>query len=78
MLEPFRRQGFAREAAEALLNWAREQHGITRFVVSIRPDNVPSLALARRLGFQRIGEHLDEVDGLEHIFRLELPAAERS
>ena len=78
VLEPFRRQGFAREAAEALMNWARDQHGITRFVVSIRPDNGPSLALARRLGFQRIGEHLDEVDGLEHIFRLELPAAERS
>lgn len=38
----------------------------------------PSLALARRLGFQRIGEHLDEVDGLEHNFQLELPAAERS
>ena len=78
VLEPFRRQGFAREAAEALMNWAHNQHGITRFVISIRPDNGPSLPLARRLGFQRIGEHLDEVDGLEHIFRLELPAAERS
>ncbi len=71
VLEPFRRQGYAREAAGALMNWARDQHGITCFVVSIRPDNVPSLALASRFGFQRIGEQMDEIDGLEHIFRLD-------
>ncbi len=78
VLEPFRRQGFALEAIEALMDWAATGHGLTRFVVSIRPDNQPSLALAAKLGFQRIGEHLDEVDGLEHVFRLDLPDAGRN
>ena len=73
VLASHRRQGFAREASQALMRWAQSNHGITRFVVSIRPANLPSLALAAKLGFQRIGEHVDEVDGLEHIFRLDLP-----
>jgi len=76
VLEPFRRHGFATEAAIGLMHWARAQHGIHRFVVSIRPDNLPSLAMATKLGFTRSGEHLDEVDGLEHVFRLELPPAD--
>lgn len=74
VLEPFRRQGFATEAAIGLMHWARDQHAIHRFVVSIRPDNLPSLAMAVKLGFRRIGEHLDEVDGLEHVFLLDLPS----
>lgn len=64
----YRRQGFATEAAEALMQWARTEHGITRFVVSISPENAPSLGLAAKFGFRRIGSHLDEEDGPEDIF----------
>jgi RimJ/RimL family protein N-acetyltransferase len=38
----FRRQGFAREASLALMRWAAQIHGMTKFVVSIRPDNSAS------------------------------------
>lgn len=64
---PFLRQGYAREASQALMHWAHQVHGVTRFVMTIRPDNVASQALAAGLGFVRIGSHLDEVDGLEDI-----------
>jgi ribosomal-protein-alanine N-acetyltransferase len=63
----FRRQGYAREASLALMHWARQTHGVTKFILSIRPDNTASQALAARLGFVRIGSHLDEVDGLEDV-----------
>ncbi len=63
-----RRHGFALEAAEALMRWARTAHHVTRFVVSISPDNAPSLGMAAKLGFHRIGSHLDEEDGPEDIF----------
>lgn len=66
--ESHRRRGFATEAAEALMNWARTEHGLTRFVVSISPENLPSRALAARFGFRKIGSHIDEEDGLEEIF----------
>jgi [ribosomal protein S5]-alanine N-acetyltransferase len=64
----FRRQGYAREACEALMEWALQTHGVTRFVVSISPTNAASLALAAHMGFRRIGSHLDAVDGPEDIF----------
>ena len=49
------------------MRWAHQVHGVTRFVLSIRPDNTASQALAAGLGFVRIGSHIDEVDGLEDI-----------
>ena len=63
----FHRQGFAREASLALMDWARETHQVRKFILSIRPANAASQALARGLGFVRIGSHLDEVDGLEDV-----------
>lgn len=69
-----RRQGFAREAASGLIAWARALHGISHFAVSIRPDNAPSLAVARSLGFVRVGSHVDEEDGPEDVFVLRFPA----
>lgn len=67
---PYRRQGYAREAALTLMGWARRSQGVRRFVLSIRPDNVPSQALAAQLGFQRVGSQLDDVDGWEDVLEL--------
>ena len=66
----FRRRGYAREACEALMQWAYQEHQVTRFVVSIRPDNIPSRRLAEQLGFKQIGSHVDEEDGLENIYEV--------
>jgi ribosomal-protein-alanine N-acetyltransferase len=63
----YRRQGYAREAAVALMHWAVTQQRVTDFVVTIRPDNVASQRLARGLGFVRRGFHIDEVDGVEDV-----------
>jgi RimJ/RimL family protein N-acetyltransferase len=63
----WRGRGYATDAARALMQWARSQR-VTNFVVSIRPDNAPSLAIAQKLGFVRVGQHIDEVDGLEYVF----------
>jgi len=64
----YRRQGYATEAAGAAMDWAQAAFGIGRFIVSVSPDNTPSLALAARFGFARIGQHMDETDGIEHVF----------
>lgn len=66
----FRRQGYAREAVLAMMHWARSCHGVTEFILSIRPDNLPSQNLAAQLGFVRIGSHLDEIDGDEDVLEL--------
>lgn len=66
-----RRNGYAREAALALMQWARASHGITSFVLTISPDNHASRSLAADLGFARVGSHMDEIDGPEDVFVLD-------
>jgi RimJ/RimL family protein N-acetyltransferase len=72
---PYCRRGYAREASLAMMGWAEQVHGIRKFIVSIRPDNIASQALAAQLGFVRIGSHIDEVDGLEEILELRRESA---
>ncbi len=67
----FRRQGYAREASVALMAWAAKQHHVDQFVLTISPTNLPSLRIAQRLGFRKVGAHIDDVDGPEDIFRLD-------
>jgi [ribosomal protein S5]-alanine N-acetyltransferase len=69
----FQRQGYARETSAALMRWAAREHNVTRFVLSIRPDNTPSLRLAEFFGFKRIGTVVDPEDGPEDIYELHLP-----
>lgn len=64
----YRRRGIAAEAAQALMDWAAQQPGVERFVLSISPENVASLRVAEKLGFVRISEWIDEVDGEEWVF----------
>jgi ribosomal-protein-alanine N-acetyltransferase len=71
---PYRRQGLATEMAVGLLGWAAEQ-GVMACVASVRPDNLPSLAIIRALGFERIGEQMDDIDGLEWVFGRQLADA---
>lgn len=54
-LPPYRAQGYAREAAEAVLGWAGRL-GMQRVVAIVTPSNAPSIGLLRRLGFAHEGE----------------------
>jgi len=47
---------------------SRPLHAVSAVRASIAPENEPSLRIAKRLGFRRIGEQMDEVDGLELVF----------
>ena len=70
--EPYRRQGIGKEAALALMKWAYEEHGQRCYVLSINPNNIPSLGMALSMGFREIGSHIDEEDGLELYFERRL------
>lgn len=69
VFEEFRRQGIAYESSAALMKWARDEHGVTQFVLSMSPSNEASAGVAAKLGFQRVGEWQHEVRGLEHVYR---------
>lgn len=79
IFESFRRRGFALEASQSMMDWAHREHGVTRFIVSISPTNVPSLGMARKLGFHdHLGQQIDEEDGPEDIFERRVDAPEQS
>ena len=63
-----RRRGYATEAVRALLAWASAQREVAAVVAGCDRDNIPSIRLLERLGFERIGERDDQVrwqlDGL--------------
>jgi [ribosomal protein S5]-alanine N-acetyltransferase len=67
----WRGRGYATQAAVMLMDIAEERAGIRHFVIAVGPQNEPSLAIARKLGFVKTGEAMDEEDGLEHVFELE-------
>jgi ribosomal-protein-alanine N-acetyltransferase len=70
-----RRKGYAREATQALLDWAWATGRARTCVASVSPDNAASLGLIRSFGFRRVGEQIDEIDGLEWVFERPLPVA---
>jgi ribosomal-protein-alanine N-acetyltransferase len=70
----YRRQGYATEMVRGLLGWGSSR-GAVRCLASVRPDNAASLAVIAGLGFVRIGEQIDEIDGLEWVHCLDLPTS---
>ena len=68
IFEGDRRRGYAVEASEALVGWATEEHGVRGYVLSIAPENDASIGVARRLGFEEVGEWLHPERGRELVY----------
>jgi ribosomal-protein-alanine N-acetyltransferase len=71
VLPPYRRNGYASETVQGLVDWARLQ-GQSAVYASVSPDNASSIGLVTKLGFLQSGVQEDEVDGEEYVFRLDL------
>jgi RimJ/RimL family protein N-acetyltransferase len=69
MVPAARRQGFAREAAELLIAWARSQPGVRAITARVEPGNTASERLLDHLGFVGEGER----EGMQR-FILRTPA----
>ena len=64
----YRRQGYARAALRALVDRAGREPGVATVRASVAPDNVPSRDLVLSEGFVRVGEQIDDEDGLELVY----------
>jgi ribosomal-protein-alanine N-acetyltransferase len=72
VLPAYRRRGYAEEAVRSLFDWARREHGVRRFIASVSPGNAASRGLVGKLGFRQTGSQMDEEDGEELVFELDL------
>jgi RimJ/RimL family protein N-acetyltransferase len=64
----YRKRGYAQEALTGAMQWALKIHGIQRFVASASPNNLPSSSLIGKLGFRKVGQQLDAIDGIEYVY----------
>lgn len=69
----YRSRGYATEAVTAVMNWAQSVFGVSSFVASISPENEFSLRLIAKIGFIKVGEVMDDTDGMEYVFLKILP-----
>ncbi len=53
---PLQGKGYATEAISAAIAWADDKFADRRMTCIIDPDNTPSLRVAEKVGFRRIGE----------------------
>ncbi len=63
---PFWRRGFATEAGTAVRDYAFDVLGRQRVVALIRPENLPSIGVARKLGLKEEADRVQH-SGFEHI-----------
>lgn len=69
-VEPeFRRIGYAIESILGMIGWAENEYEVKDIFVTISPNNIPSMKLAKSLGFVKVGEHNDDIDGLEYVMK---------
>ena len=64
-------QGLAREAAIAIVEYARSQLQLTRLICLIMPGNAASMGVARRAGMHFERELTDSL-GLRHVYSMSL------
>ena len=64
----YRRQGYALEACRAVLGEA-EKRGARNLYCRIHSANLPSVNLARKLGFEKINYHLEEEGNDINVYR---------
>jgi ribosomal-protein-alanine N-acetyltransferase len=72
------RNGFAREAAQAVIDHLRQRHQVTRFIAEMNTKNEASIKLVESLGFKRVEERLDVerghgIDADEYVYELLVP-----
>lgn len=64
---PYRRRGYAAESAQGLVEWARRQ-GTSVVFAAVAPNNIGSLGVVRKLGFDQTGTQGPRGDHEEFVF----------
>jgi RimJ/RimL family protein N-acetyltransferase len=68
--EPFRNQGFAKEALLGMWRWVSAQTGVRKLRYTVSPENLASIAVIDYFGFVYKGQQIDDIDGPENIYEM--------
>ncbi len=65
--EPYRRQGYAMEAVATMMDYLRTNHLANAIILAAEVDNLASLTMIRKMGFNEI-DTVDDDDVTEIVF----------
>ena len=68
--EPCRNNGFGKEALLGMWTWVIDQPGVQTLRYTVSATNAPSMSIINSLGFEHVGQQIDEEDGPEEIFEM--------
>jgi RimJ/RimL family protein N-acetyltransferase len=68
--EPFRNQGYAKEALSGMWRWVSSQPAVKTLRYTVSPENLPSIAVINYFGFNYKGQQMDDIDGPENIYEM--------
>lgn len=68
--EACQNQGLGKEALLGMWTWVIDQPGVETLRYTVSATNAPSMAIINSLGFEHVGQQIDEDDGPEEIFEM--------
>lgn len=66
----YQNQGFGKELLHGMWKMILENPKVKVLRYTVSPDNDPSMHIIKNLGFNLVGEQIDEEDGLELIYEM--------
>ena len=69
----YQNKGLAKESLLGMWRWAAAFPEVRTLRYTVSPDNAPSIAVINYFGFALKGVQMDEVDGPENIYEMNVP-----
>ena len=70
IVEQRQREGFGQELLSAMWNEILKNPDVKTLRYTVSPDNAPSIHIINKFGFAKVGEQIDDEDGLELIYEM--------
>jgi RimJ/RimL family protein N-acetyltransferase len=68
--ESCRNNGYGKEALLGMWTWVIDQPGVKTLRYTVSATNGPSMSIINSLGFNHVGQQIDEEDGPEEIYEM--------
>jgi len=63
-------KGYGQELLHGMWSWVLNTPGVKTLRYTVSPDNLISQHIIKKIGFNLVGEQIDEEDGLEDIYEM--------
>jgi RimJ/RimL family protein N-acetyltransferase len=68
--DAYRNKGYAKEALLGMWRWVCGEPSVKVLRYTVSPENIPSVKIIERYGFEYRGQQIDEEDGPENIYEM--------